>query len=90
MKVIAVNIADNAASVQDFFGDYEPTMIVTLDETREVFQNYSSTYSSRPGSIPFTLFVDSAGIIQYKQTGAFQSETQLWDTLNSVFETTVP
>ena len=89
IKVIAVNIADNAASVQNFFGDYEPTMIVALDGNREVFVDYCQKYDN-PGKIPFTLFVDSEGVVQYKRIGAFTSETELWDTLNSVFETTVP
>jgi peroxiredoxin len=86
IKVIAVNIADNAASVQNFFGDYEPTMIVALDSTRETFRDYSQKYDNPRGSIPFTFFVDSEGIMQYKQTGAFPSETKLWDTLHSIFE----
>ncbi len=90
IKVIAVNIADNVASVQNFFGDYEPTMIITLDSNRETFRVYGQKYDNPRGSIPFTLFVDSEGIMQYKQTGAFTSETELWDTLNSVFGTTVP
>jgi len=32
IKVIAVNVGESAAKVQEFFGDYEPTMIVALDE----------------------------------------------------------
>ena len=86
IKVIAVNIADNAASVQNFFGDYEPTMIIALDSNRETFRDYGQKYDNPRGSIPFTLFVDSEGIMQYKQTGAFTSEGQLWDTLHDVFE----
>ena len=90
IKVIAVNMVDSAASVQNFFGDYEPTLIVALDENREAFVDYCQKYDNPQGAIPFTLFVDSEGIIKYWQTGAFSSEAQLWDTLNSVFETTVP
>jgi peroxiredoxin len=86
ITVIAVNIADNAAGVQSFFVDYEPTMIVALDRNRETFRDYSLKYDNPRGSIPFTLFVDSERIIQYKQTGAFPSETTLWDTLHDVFE----
>ena len=90
IKVIAVNIVDNAASVQNFFGDYEPTMIVALDGNREAFVDYCQKYDNPQGYIPFTLFVDSEGIIQYIKIGAFSSEAQLWDTLNDVFGTTVP
>jgi len=90
IKVIAVNIADNAASVQNFFGDYEPTMIIALDKNREAFVDYCQKYDNLRGAIPFTLFVDSEGVVQYKRIGAFISETELWDTLDSVFEITVP
>ena len=89
IKVIAVNIVDNAASVQNFFGDYEPTMIVALDGNREVFVNYCQKDNPQ-GYIPITFFVDSEGIVQYIKIGAFSSEAQLWDTLDSVFETTAP
>jgi thiol-disulfide isomerase/thioredoxin len=84
IKVIAVNIVDNAASLQKFFGDYEPTMIVALDNNGETFVNYCQKYGN-PGKIPFTLFVDSQGIVKYWQVGAFASETQLRNILDSVF-----
>jgi thiol-disulfide isomerase/thioredoxin len=90
IKVIAINVGESASTVQNFFGDYEPTMIVALDENREVFVNYCQNYDNPGGAIPFTLFVDSEGIMQYKQIGAFTSEAALWDTLHSVFGTTVP
>ena len=86
IKVIAVNIVDNAASVQDFFDDYEPTMIIALDTNREAFADYYLAYNNTRGAIPFTLFVDREGIVQYAKIGAFTSETELWDTLHSVFE----
>ena len=90
IQVIAINMADNAASVQNFFGDYEPTMIVALDENREVFVSYCQNYDNARGYVPFTLFVDSEGLVQYKKIGAFASEAELWDTLNGVFGTTIP
>ena len=90
IKVVAVNIVDNAASVQTFFGDYEPTMIIALDKDREAFVDYCLAYNNTRGAIPFTFFFDSEGIVKYVKIGAFSSETELWDTLDSVFETTVP
>ncbi|HEY4712152.1 MAG TPA: TlpA disulfide reductase family protein [Dehalococcoidia bacterium] len=90
IKVIAVNIVDNAASVQNFFGDYEPTMIVALDENGGVFVNYCQNYNNPRGSIPFTLFVDSEGLVQYVQIGAFSSEAALWDKLHDVLGITIP
>jgi len=90
IKVIAVNIVDNAASVQNFFSDYRPTMIIALDKNGEAFADYCLAYNNTRGAIPFTLFVDSEGIVQYAKIGAFQSEAELWDTLNDVFGTTIP
>jgi len=85
IKVIAVNIVDTAASLHKFFGDYEPTMIIALDSNGATFADYCRAYNNTRGSIPFTLFVDSQGIVKYWQLGAFASETALWDILHSVF-----
>jgi len=90
IRVIAINMVDNAASVQNFFGDYEPTMIVALDENGEVFVNYCQNYSNPRGYIPFTLFVDSTGVVLDVRIGAFTSEEELWNTLNDVFGTIIP
>jgi thiol-disulfide isomerase/thioredoxin len=90
IKVIAVNMADSAASVRSFFGDYEPAMTIALDNNREAFKDYCVAYNNTGRYIPFTLFVDSEGIVQYVKTGAFATETQLWDTLSSVFGITTP
>lgn len=90
IKVIAVNIVDNAASVQNFFVDYEPTMIVALDSDRSVFVDYCLAYNNTRGAIPFTFFVDSEGIVRYVKIGAFSSETELWDTLHNLFGTAIP
>jgi thiol-disulfide isomerase/thioredoxin len=87
IEVVVVNIVDNAVSIEDFFAEYEPTMIVALDREGETFRDYCLEYDNPRGYIPFTLFVDSEGIMRYKQTGAFPTETALWDTLHDVFET---
>jgi thiol-disulfide isomerase/thioredoxin len=85
IKVIAINVRQPLSEVERFFGDYEPTMIVALDNNGEVFMNYSQEDNAR-GYIPFTLFVDSEGIVQYVKIGAFQSNKELWDALDGVFE----
>ena len=84
IKVIAVNIVDNAASVQSFFGDYEPTMIIALDNNAEAFLDYCQKYDNPRVGTPFTLFVDSEGIVQYVKIGAFTSEEQLQEALSSI------
>jgi peroxiredoxin len=85
IKVIAINIGQPLSEVERFFGDYEPTMVVALDGNGEVFVSYCQGDNPR-GAIPITFFIGSEGIVQYIKIGAFQSETELWDTLDSVFE----
>ena len=89
IKVIAIDRGESVSKVKEFFGDYEPTMIVALDETEEVFWNYCRSDNPR-GGIPITFFIDSEGIVQYIKIGAFASEAALWDTLNDIFGTTIP
>jgi thiol-disulfide isomerase/thioredoxin len=85
LKVIAVNVADNAAGIQTFFADYEPTMIIALDKNGEAFVDYSLAYNNTRGYIPFTLLIDSEGLVQHAKIGAFASEEALWNTLHDVF-----
>jgi thiol-disulfide isomerase/thioredoxin len=89
IKVIAINVGQSDSTVQTVFGDYEPTMIVALDKNVEVFVNYCQEDNPR-WYIPITFFVDSEGIVQYLQIGAFSSEAALWDKLSSVLGITVP
>jgi peroxiredoxin len=90
IKVIAIDVGESASQVQKFFGDYEPTMTVTLDGNRETFVDYCQKYNNPRGYIPFTLFVDSEGIVKYIKIGAFSSEEEVWNTLNSLFGTAIP
>jgi thiol-disulfide isomerase/thioredoxin len=90
LEVIAINMANSAADIRRFFGDYEPSMTIALDKNREAFRDYCLAYNNTGGSIPFTLFLDSQGTVQYVKIGAFSSETQVWDTLSNVFGITAP
>ena len=90
MRVIAINMANNAADIQKFFGDYEPAMTIAVDKNREAFKDYCVAYNNTGGYIPFTLFVDSEGEVQYAKIGAFASEAALWDALHDVFGVTTP
>jgi thiol-disulfide isomerase/thioredoxin len=85
LKVIAINMRDSASQIRTFFGDYRPTMIIALDTNREAFADYCLAYNNTRGAIPFTLFFDSEGLVQYVKIGAFASETELRDILDSVF-----
>jgi len=85
LNIVAINTGESAARVQNFFGDYEPAMIVALDMNREVFSNYCQKYNNPRGYIPITFFIDSEGVIKHVKLGAFSNETELWDSLRSIF-----
>jgi len=89
-KIISINMVDSAASIQAFFGDYEPSMIIALDQNGEAFADYCVAYNNTNRAVPFMLFVDSEGMIQHTKLGAFGSETELWNTLHDVFGITIP
>ncbi len=89
-NVVAINMVDSAESVRNFFGDYEPAMTIALDKNREAFKDYCVAYNNTRGAIPFTLFIDSEGVVQYVKIGAFASEEALWNTLHDVFGITIP
>jgi peroxiredoxin len=84
IKIIAINTGESAARVQQFFGDYEPTMTVALDKNSEAFVNYCQKYNNPRGYIPITFFIDSEGVIKNVKLGAFASDTELWDSLRSI------
>jgi cytochrome c-type biogenesis protein len=93
IKVIAIDVGESASTVQGFlqnlFG-YEPTMTVALDRNGEVFVSYCQNYNNPKMYIPFTLFVDTAGLVQYVRFGPFTSEAELWDKLNDVLGIAIP
>lgn len=90
IKVIAIDVGESNSTVQKFFGSYEPTMIVALDSNGKTFVNYCRSYGNSQGYIPFTLFVDSQGMVQRIRIGEFSSETELWNTIHDVFGITIP
>ena len=90
INIIAMNMVDSAENIQKFFCDYAPTMIIALDQNGEAFVDYSLAYNNTRNAVPFMLFVDSDGIIQYHKIGAFASETELWNTLQDVLGITIP
>jgi thiol-disulfide isomerase/thioredoxin len=90
VRVIAINMVNSAAEIRSFFRDYEPTMIIALDEDRATYANYCQNFDNSRGSIPFTLFIDSEGMVQYAKIGAFASEAALWSTLHDVLGIATP
>jgi len=89
ITVIAINVGESVSKIQSFFGDYEPTMMLASDRNGEAFADYCQKYGNQ-GYIPFTLFIDSEGMVKHTKIGAFMSEGELWDTLEDVFGITIP
>jgi thiol-disulfide isomerase/thioredoxin len=93
IEVIATNIAEShsriLSSLQTIFG-YQPTMTIALDTNGAAFVDYCLAYNNTRGAIPFTLFVDGEGVVQYVKIGAFASEEALWNTLHDVLGITTP
>jgi peroxiredoxin len=90
ITVLTVNPVDSNSTIHAFFNGYEPAMMVTLDNNGTVFAGYCQTYGNSRGYTPFTLLVDSEGIVRYVKIGAFGSETNLRSTLRNVLGITIP
>jgi cytochrome c biogenesis protein CcmG/thiol:disulfide interchange protein DsbE len=90
LKVIVINMVNSAAQIQTFFRGYEPAMIVALDEEAATYVNYCQNFDNSRGSIPFTLLIDSEGMVQYAKIGAFANEAALWSTLHDVLGIATP
>jgi thiol-disulfide isomerase/thioredoxin len=90
LEVIAINMRDSALGIRSFFREYEPAMTIALDENSEAFRDYCLAYNNTRGATPFTLFLDSEGMVQYVKIGAFASEAALWETLHDALRITVP
>jgi len=89
ITVIAINVGESVSRIQRFFGDYEPTMMLASDRNGEAFADYCQKYGNQ-WYIPFTLFIDSEGMVKHTKIGAFMSEGELWGTLEDVFGITIP
>ncbi len=83
--IVAIVLSRNFSSPSEH---NELTMIVALDENKETFVNYCQKYNNPRRAIPFTLFIDSEGLVRYVKIGAFASETELWDTLHNLSDST--
>gem|GEM_PF-2778368 len=80
---LAVNVGETKAKMENFFAEYKPAMIVALDETRAVFNEYNSRFHN-PGYMPITFFIDSEGVVQQVRIGAFANEAELWNNLDEL------
>jgi peroxiredoxin len=79
LKVLAVNVNDNAQKAQAFADENGLTFTILVDSKSQMFQLYCLQQV-----IPITLFIDEEGILKAKKLGAFSGEEELETYLNSL------
>lgn len=90
VRVVAINIRDSSSGIREFFRNYKPAMTIAIDGNGAAFRKYCAAYNNTSLAIPFTLFVDSEGLVRDKRIGAFASEEALWNTLHQVLGVPTP
>ena len=71
VKILAVNLAESPAKVQEFMDELGLTFTVLLDSRQEVGKLYNVS------AIPTTYFIDKNGIIRDVKIGSFQSAAEI-------------
>jgi peroxiredoxin len=79
VKVLAVNVGDNAKTAQEFASENGFTFPILIDSKMQLFKLYCLQQV-----IPITLFIDAEGNLQAKKLGAFSSEAEIENYLNSL------
>lgn len=69
ISLVAVNCGDDAETVKDFVEENGFTFPIALDEDFEITMTYPSN------GIPYTVIVDSEGVITHISTGAADADT---------------
>ncbi len=69
ISLVAVNCGDDAETVKDFVEENGFTFPIALDEGFEITMKYPSN------GIPYTVIVDSEGVITHISTGAADADT---------------
>ena len=78
IAVIVVNTGDSRSRVEQFFGGYELHFTVALGAGTQVSYQYNL------GAFPTTFFIDRKGIIRYIKVGAFASDAELEEAVESI------
>jgi len=76
--LLAINMGESPAQVEDFMRNYNLSLPVMLDTKRFVAQMYNIT------GIPTTFFIDKDGIIQEKIIGAFPNKESIEQCLDKI------
>ena len=76
--LLAINIRESSSEVEGFMQSQGLSLPVLLDSEGAIAAQYGV------GPIPTTFFVDSEGIIQHVQVGAFQSAAEIENILSQL------
>ena len=77
--ILAVDIKESASKVRNFANSKAITFPILLDTEAKVARQYCI-----PNVLPYTLFINSEGIIKARKAGAFQSKAEIESILNSL------
>jgi len=78
VAILAIDVGEDLAEVEEFIRDYSLTFPVLLDMTGTVAEKYNIR------AIPTTYFIDSDGIIRDMKIGAFSSVAEIRDILSKI------
>ncbi len=78
LVMLAVDVGENATTVQNFMTGLNISLPVLLDSNQSVSRTYALT------GIPTTLLIDKGGIIQYKRIGAFSDKASIESALKTI------
>lgn len=78
LLLLAINIRESSSDVEGFMQRQGLSLPVLLDSKGAIAAQYGV------GPIPTTFFVDSEGIIQHVQVGAFQSAAEIENILSQL------
>jgi peroxiredoxin len=79
VAVLGIDIRESKELVQDFFANQGVTFNILLDQDALVARKFCLT-----GPIPITFFINSDGIIKARKIGAFQSQKEIENILNTL------
>ena len=79
LVILAIDVMENASTVDQFVSNMELTFPVLLDTNSKVARQYCL-----PQSLPATLLIDKEGIIRIGKVGAFLNQQEIEDMLDSL------
>jgi peroxiredoxin len=81
LVLLAIDVGESSSDVAEFVQEQGIPFPVLLDSEGKVTMQY---FKGMDASIPRTFFIDKDGILQYIQTGAFQSKEDIESILSQL------